>query len=149
MPVDHLAAAEREHLHGRPVALERDAEDVDRADLPPVGALLLGQVLDREEPVAVARRVLEALVGGRLPHLPLQLAHDRLRVAGEEVDHALDDLAVRVLRDVVDAGGVAALDVEVEAGIPEWRPGFGPSQGRNWKTRLSTSSVSRTFFAFA
>ena len=34
-------------------------------------------------------------------------------------------------------------------GIPEWRPGRGPSQGRNRKTRLSTSSVSRTFFAFA
>ncbi len=34
-------------------------------------------------------------------------------------------------------------------GMPEWRPGFGPSHGRNWKTRLSTSSVSRTFFAFA
>ena len=34
-------------------------------------------------------------------------------------------------------------------GIPECRPGFGPSQGRNWNTRLSTSSVSRTFFAFA
>ena len=34
-------------------------------------------------------------------------------------------------------------------GMPEWRPGLGPSQGRNWKTRLRTSSVSRTFFAFA
>ena len=34
-------------------------------------------------------------------------------------------------------------------GMPECRPGFGPSHGRNWKTRLRTSSVSRTFFAFA
>ena len=34
-------------------------------------------------------------------------------------------------------------------GIPEWRPGRGPSQGRNRNTRFSTSSVSRTFFAFA
>ncbi len=33
--------------------------------------------------------------------------------------------------------------------MPEWRPGFGPSQGRKRKTRFSTSSVSRTFFAFA
>ena len=33
--------------------------------------------------------------------------------------------------------------------MPECRPGFGPSHGRYWKTRLSTSSVSRTFFAFA
>ena len=33
--------------------------------------------------------------------------------------------------------------------MPLWRPGFGPSHGRYWKTRFSTSSVSRTFFAFA
>ena len=33
--------------------------------------------------------------------------------------------------------------------MPQCRPGFGPSQGRYGKTRLSTSSVSRTFFAFA
>ena len=71
MAVDHLAAAEREHLHGGAVALGGDAQHVDRAGLAPVGALFLGQVLDREEPVAVARRVLEALVGGRVAHLPL------------------------------------------------------------------------------
>ena len=34
-------------------------------------------------------------------------------------------------------------------GMPLWRPGFGPSHGRYGKTRLRTSSVSRTFFAFA
>ena len=33
--------------------------------------------------------------------------------------------------------------------MPECRPGFGPSHGRYGKTRLRTSSVSRTFFAFA
>ena len=33
--------------------------------------------------------------------------------------------------------------------MPECRPGFGPSHGRYGKTRFSTSSVSRTFFAFA
>src|SRR6266516_4653813 len=33
--------------------------------------------------------------------------------------------------------------------MPEWRPGFGPSHGRYGKTRFSTSSVSRTFFALA
>ena len=58
MPVDHLAAAEREDLHGGLVALGGDAEDVDRAGLAPVGTLPLGEVLDREEAVAVARRVL-------------------------------------------------------------------------------------------
>ena len=121
MPVDHLAAAEREDLHGRPVALDGDADHVDRADRAPVGGLPLGEVLDREEPVPVARRVLEALLGGGLAHLPLQLAQDRPRVAGEELDHAVDDLPVVVLRDVADARRVAALDVVVEArdaGVP-------------------------------
>src|SRR6476661_253199 len=33
--------------------------------------------------------------------------------------------------------------------MPECRPGFGPSHGLYGKTRLRTSSVSRTFFAFA
>ena len=128
--VDHLAAAEREHLHGGAIALGSDAEHVDRAGLPPVCALLLGQVLDREEPVPVPRRVLEALVGGRLAHLLLQHPHDRLRVAGEEVDDSVDDLPVGVLRDVADARRVAALDVEVETRDPRvparLRPFTGP-----------------------
>jgi hypothetical protein len=49
-------------------------------------------------------------------HLPLQLALDRPRVPGQEVDDAVDDLGVGLLRDVVDTGGVAALDVVIEAG---------------------------------
>ena len=118
MAVDHLAAAEREDLHRRAVAFGGDPDHVDRADLAPVRPLPLGEVLDREEPVPVARRLLEALLRGRLAHLPLQLAHDRARVAREEVDHAVDDLPVARLRDVVDARRVAALDVEVEARDP-------------------------------
>ena len=47
----------------------------------------------RQQPVAVARGVLEALLGGRLAHLPLELALDRLRLAREELDHAVDDRA--------------------------------------------------------
>ena len=129
MPVDHLAAAEREHLHCGAVALGGDAEHVDRAGLAPVGALLLGQVLDREEPVAVAGSVLVALLGGRVAHLLLQLAHDRLRVAGEKVDHALDHRPVVLLRDVTDARRVAALDVEVEARDPGVAPGLGALAG--------------------
>ena len=118
MAVDHLAAAEREDLHRRAVAVGGDA-DARRSSRSRAGPPLpLGEVLDREEPVPVARRILEALVGGGLAHLPLQLAHDRARVAGEEVDHALDDLPVGVLRDVADTRRVAALDVEVEARDP-------------------------------
>ena len=62
---------------------------------------------------------------------------------------AVDHRAVLLLRDRADARRVQRSMWKSRHGIPEWRPGFGPSQGRNWKTRLSTSSVSRTFFAFA
>ena len=56
---------------------------------------------------------------------------------------------VALLRDRADAGREAAVDVEVEARDPGVPPRRGPSHGRKRKTRLSTSSVSRTFFAFA
>ena len=61
VPVDELAVAEREDLHGGPVALDGDPDHVDRADRAPVGGLALGEVPHREQPVAVARRLLEAL----------------------------------------------------------------------------------------
>ena len=91
--VDHLAVAEREDLDGRAVALDGDADHVDGADRAPVGRLPLGEVLDREQPVAVARGVLEPLLRRGLVHPPLELALDRPRLAGEELDHAVDDLA--------------------------------------------------------
>ena len=115
MPVDHLPAPQREDLDGGARALGGDPDHVDRARLAPVRALPLGEVLDREEPVPVAGRVLEALVRGRLAHPALESPHDRLRVAREELDHLVDQLAVELLRDVADAGRVAALDVVVEA----------------------------------
>ena len=80
-----------------------------------LGGLPLGEVPDREQPVAVARRLLEALRLGRLAHPRLEPALDRLRVAGEEADDAVDDLAVLGAWDVADAGRVAAVDVVVEA----------------------------------
>ena len=79
--IDHLAAAKREDLDDAAVALERHSEDVDVADGAAVRRLPLREVLDGEEPVAVARRVLEALLVGSLAHLPLELALDRLGVA--------------------------------------------------------------------
>ena len=114
--VDHLAPAEREDLHRRPRTLGGNADDVDRARLAAVCALTLRELLDREEPVAVARRMLEALLLGRLAHPLLEGAHDRLRVAGEELDHLVDQLAVELRRDVAHARRVTALDVVVEAG---------------------------------
>ncbi len=67
------------------------------------------------QPVAVAGRVLEPLLGRRLSHLLLEPPADRPVVARQELDHLVDHLAVVLLRDVADARRVAALDVEVEA----------------------------------
>ena len=116
--VDHLPVAEREDLHRGLVAAERDPDHVDAPHRAPVRGLPLAQMLDREEPVAVAGGLLEALVRGGLAHPFLQLALDRLRVAGEEADDTLDDLAVVLFRDRADAGCEAAVDVEVEARDP-------------------------------
>ena len=126
MAVDHLAAPQREDLHDRTVALRREADDVDRPDRLTLDRLPLDEVLDGEEPVSVARRVLEALVGRRLLHPPLELALDRLHVAGEELDHAVDDAAVVLLRHVADAGRQAAVDVVVEARDPAVPAGLRP-----------------------
>src|SRR5439155_26999233 len=78
--------------------------------------LTLAQPADCEQTVAVAGGLLEALAFGRVVHLPLQLALDRPGIAGEEIDHPVDDLGVGLLRDVVHAGRVAAFDVVIEAG---------------------------------
>ena len=56
--VDQLAVAQGEDLDGRAVALDREPDHVDRADRAPVCRLPLGQVADREEPVAIAGRFL-------------------------------------------------------------------------------------------
>ena len=116
--VDQPAVAQREDLHRRPVALDGEPDHVDAADRAPVGRLPLDQVPHREQPVAVARRLLEALALGGVLHLPLELALDRPRLAREELDHAVDDLAVVLLRDVAHARRQAALDVVVEARNP-------------------------------
>src|SRR4029077_5824351 len=95
------------------------------ARLPP-DRLPLDEVLHGEEPVAVARRVLEPLLGGRLLHLPLELPLDWLHVAGENLDHVVDDPPVVVRRDVADARGEAAVDVVVEARDPAVAAGLRP-----------------------
>ena len=129
VPVDELAVAEREELDGRTVAVRRQADHVHGADRAPVGRLPLDEVLHRLQAVAVARRLLEALVGRRLAHAPLELALDRPHVAGEELDHLVDDDAIVLLRDVADAGRQAALDVEVEARDTGVAAGLGPLAG--------------------
>ncbi len=116
VPVDELAVPEGEHLHRGTVALDREPDHVRGADVAPVGRLPLGEAPDREQPVAVARGVLEALVGGCLAHAPVELAVDGARVTLEERDHPLDELPVVGRRDRPDARRRAPLDVEVEAG---------------------------------
>src|SRR4051812_44774781 len=113
--VDHLAAAEREDLNDAAIAVEREPEHVDVADVAPVRRLPLGEMLDGEEPVAEPRGLLEALVLCGRAHATLELALDRLRVARQELHDAVDDLRVFRSRDVADARRVAAVDVVVEA----------------------------------
>ena len=124
--VDHLPVAEREQLHGGAVAVDGEPDHVDRPDRALVRGLALREALDREQAVAVARRLLEPLVGGRLAHPALELAADGARLAGEELDHAVDDLPVALLRDRADARRRAALDVEVEARDPGVPAGLRP-----------------------
>ena len=99
---------------------------------------------DGLEAVAVDRRPLELLGGGRLGHLAIQVALDVAVAAREEVDDRLDVSPVLLAVDVADAGRLASLDVVVEARDPERRPGSGPSQVRYWNSLPSRSSVSRT-----
>src|SRR4030095_5793137 len=101
--------------HDRTVAVHGEADHIDRADGAALDGLPLDEVLYRAQPVAVASRVLEALLGSRVEHLLLELALDRLHVAGEELDDAVDDRAVVLFRDVADAGREATVDVVVEA----------------------------------
>ena len=114
--VDQLPVPQREDLDDGAVVHVCDADHVDRPDGRLVGTLPLGEVAHREEPVSEAGGLLEALVVGRTLHPLLELAHDRARVAGEELDHVVDHLPVVLLRHVPHARGQAALDVVIEAG---------------------------------
>src|SRR5439155_7946830 len=89
-----------------------------------IRGLALGQMLDGAQAVPIPRRVLEALLGRGVAHLPLELALDGLRVSREELDHLVDDRAVVLLRDVADARGQTAVDVVVETRDPGVTPGL-------------------------
>src|SRR5207302_6606438 len=104
-PVDHLAVTEREDLHDGAIAFDRETDHVDRADRATIGVLPFGEVLDRPKPVAVPRCVLETFLRRCFAHPRLELALDRLRLAGEELDHLVDDGAVVVFGDVTDTRG--------------------------------------------
>ena len=116
--VDHLPVAERKDLNDRTVTLDGEADHVDRADRATISSLALGEVLHGAQAIPVARCILEPLLRGRVAHPLLELALNRLGVAGEELDHLVDDRAVVLLRHVADAGGETPLDVEVQTRDP-------------------------------
>ncbi len=60
--VDHLPVAEREDLHRRTVALDRQPDHVHGSDRPLFRRLPLGEVPDGEEAVSIPRGLLEALL---------------------------------------------------------------------------------------
>jgi len=127
--VDQLAVAQRKHLHDGPVPLEREADDVDRADRAKVRSLAFRQMLDASKPVPVTRGLLETLVGGGVLHFPLELALNRLDVPREELDHLIDDRPIILLRHVAHARREAPLDVVVEARDPRVTPRLRPFAG--------------------
>ncbi len=122
--IDHAAVTQRKDLDGRPLGRDRNADHVDRPDRLALDRLPLRQSLDRAQPIAVASGILEPLSGRRLLHLLGEPTPDRPVVAGEKLDHLLDQVAIVLLRDVPDAGRVAAFDVEVEARDPAAPPGL-------------------------
>jgi hypothetical protein len=124
--VDQLAVAERKDLDGGALAVDRHADDVDAVRLPLVRGLALGEVTQGEQTVSVARRILEALLGGGDPHALLQLALDRSGLAGQELDDSRDDLSIVLGGDVADARRVTAVDVVVEARNPRVPAGLRP-----------------------
>ncbi len=129
LAVGEDAVADLEDLGVGVGAVERDRDSVERADRLAGDALALEQRAHGAQAVALERRLLELLRGGRRAHAGLQVVLDRAVAAGEEVDHAVDVAAVVLLGDVADAGGLAALDVVVQARAAAAPAGLGSGAG--------------------
>ena len=72
LAVGEHAVADLEDLRVGLALGDRDRDRVERADRLVGDPLALEQRADRAQPVALARGVLEALLGGGLPHRPLE-----------------------------------------------------------------------------
>ena len=134
LQVEGLAVAEDpvadlEHLRVGVAPVDGHGHRVEGARRGARHAPALEQRAHGLQAVALERGLLEALLGGRLQHPPLELALDVREAPGEEVDHAVDALAVLLARDVAHARGLAALDVVVEARVAAAPPGLGPGAG--------------------
>ena len=115
LAIGQHAVAHLEHLGVGLALVHGDRDRVERSDRLVGDALALEQRVHGPQPVALARGVLEPLLGGRLAHRALERALDLPVAPGQEVDHAVDPLAVVLAADVADARGLAPLDVVVEA----------------------------------
>ena len=124
LPVGQHAVADLEYLRVRVRALRRHGDRVEGAHGCVGDALPLEQRPHRLQLVPVLGCLLELLLRGRLAHPLVERLLDVAVAPGEEVDDRLDVLAIRLLRDVADAGGLAALDVVVEAGAARGASGL-------------------------
>ena len=116
---DDSPLADEEHLHRRLQLVVGDADDIEILAAVGDHLLALDRPADRCQPVAHPGRLLELQRVGGLPHLGLEVAHDRVGVAVEEVAQLVDELAVRHLLDLTDARTGALLDVVQQARPPE------------------------------
>src|SRR5581483_2076762 len=123
------AVADLEDLGVGVGALDGDADQVRRLERLAGDPLALHQAPHRLQAVAQHRRPLELLRRRRLAHLALEVALHVAVAAGEEVDDRLDVAAILLAPHVADAGGLAALDVVVEAGRAGAAPRLGPLAG--------------------
>ena len=115
LPVGEHALAHLEHLRVGVGLLGCHRHGVERADRVVGHPLALQQRAHGPQLVAELRGGLELLVGGGQLHRLVELALDLAVAAGEEGDDRLDVLPVLLLAHRIDAWGLAALDVVLQA----------------------------------
>ncbi len=112
---DHLAVTDDEQGHRRLIVLARHPDHVELGPREGGHLLALHRALDRADLVAVLRRALVVLLLGGGGHLDPEGLDERLLAAFQEELDLLDIGAIVVLRDGLDAGALAALDVVQQA----------------------------------
>ena len=119
VPPDHLAAADDEQLYRGLVVLAGQPDEVQLG--PGEGGHLLAfhRPLDRPDLVAQDGRPLVLRALGRGAHLVVEGLDQRFLATLEEQLDLLDVGPIGVLRDRLDAGALAALDVVEQAGSLE------------------------------
>ena len=111
----HPTLAHVEDLDGGFEVVAREPDDIEILALVADHLLLLDRPLHAGQPVAQTRRPLELQRVGRFGHLPLELLHDGVGVAVEELDQFVDEPLVLLGGDLADTWPRALLDVEQQA----------------------------------